>query len=452
MKNFTSRIAVAAIAATGITSASASGLALVEQSAKQVGSAIAGGAAAADDATTVYFNPAGMSRLDHTQFALSGHTVAPSFKFSGAATTSDQLPIGGGAVIAGGNGGDAATTSVIPNFYWVRPLDSSVRFGLGVNAPFGLTTEYSPNWAGRYQAIKSQLQTLDLNPSLSFKLNDRLSLGAGLDALYANADLTNAVDYSATCLSVAGAACLGLNLASPGNPATDGRVRIKGNGWGYGYNLGLLYEPTYRTRIGLAYRSMIKEELSGTANFAAPANATLPPTLAAALADTGASVSLHLPESASLSMVQQLDPRWNLMADLTWTAWSRFDELAIQLVNPYGAGTNQPEHWNNTYKLSVGFDYRAGPKWTWRGGIAYDQSPIPSTALRTPRIPDNNRKWLAAGFTYRQSPRLSVDVALAHLFLKSTPIDAVDVTFGDRLAGNYASSVNTLSAQVNWTF
>jgi long-chain fatty acid transport protein len=306
---------------------------------------------------------------------------------------------------------------------------------------------------GRYHAIKSEVATLNINPSVAYKVNDQLSLGAGLNFMRATAELSNAVDYSAVCLSsLPPASCAALGLATPGSASSDGKIVVEGDDWGYGFNLGLLYEMTQQTRIGVAYRSKVKQELEGTADFSTPAAAMVPAAFTAVLADTDASAAVDLPASLSLSLLTEVAPKWDLMADITFTQWSSFDELRIEFDNPLKADSVQPEDWENTYKFSLGFNYRHNEAWTWRGGIAYDQTPIPDAESRTPRIPGNDRKWIAGGFTYTATPDVTVDFALAHLFVSDTDIDATDSAFGHNLSGSYESDVNIISAQANWQF
>lgn len=437
----------AALVAVG--EAEASGFALVEQSVKQVGSAVSGGAASAEDASTIFFNPAGMTRLDGKQLVVGAHYIIPSAEFSGGATTN---PLFGGAAISGGDGGDAGSGSLVPTLFYAHELNDRMVLGLGISAPFGMRTEYDDDWEGRYHAIKSDVQTININPSVAYKVNDRLSLGAGLNFMRASAELSNAVDYSAACIGAVGAAtCAGFGLATPGTAATDGTIVIEGDDWGYGFNLGLLYELDQGTRVGLAYRSKVKQRLTGTADFTAP-NATAQAVLGAVLADTDATAEVTLPASLSLSVTTQVAPKWEVMADVTWTEWSSFDELRIEFDNPLKSDSVQPENWEDTYKVSLGFNYHYNAKWTWRGGVAYDRTPIPSAEERTPRIPGNDRVWLAAGVSYQASPSMTFDFALAHLFVDDTDIEATDSSFGHVLSGSYDSDVNIVSAGLSWQF
>ncbi|MES9970552.1 MAG: outer membrane protein transport protein [Candidatus Thiodiazotropha sp.] len=441
-------VAGTAFGVTGV--ANAAGFALLEQSVKQVGNAISGGAASNEDASTIFFNPAGMTRLRGSHLALQGHIVSPSASFSGSANTN---PLLGGAPINGGDGGEAGGSALVPSFFYTHELKENLWVGVGVGAPFGLATEYDSNWVGRYHAINSEVMTFNINPSVAYKVNDKLSLGAGLNIMQATAELSNAVDYSAVCLSSQPlATCAALGLATPGTAATDGDVHIEGDGWGYGINLGLLYEVSPQTRIGAAYRSTVKQETEGDADFTAPTGPIIPAPIAAVLADTDTTAAVDLPASLSLSVATEVAPKWELMADITWTQWSSFEELRIEFDNPLKADSVQPENWDDTFKFSLGFNYRHSADWTFRGGIAYDQSPVPGIEYRTPRIPGNDRKWLAGGFTYTASPTMTLDFALAHLFVSDTDIDAADESFGHQLTGTYEADANILAFQANWNF
>jgi long-chain fatty acid transport protein len=376
----------------------ASGFALIEQSASGLGNAFAGGAASAEDASTIFFNPAGMTRLPNRQVAGALHLILPSAKYS------DGNP-------ATNDGGQAGSLAPVPNFYYVMALSPASRFGLGVNAPFGLKTEYDPNWVGRVAAIKSDLKTINVNPSLATKLTDQLSVGIGLSIEYAKADLSG----------FAGGA---------------GILTVKGDDWAVGGNVGLLYEIDNATRIGLSYRSRIKHTLEGDATFSAV------PAL-----NGGVTADLTLPDIASLSVVKQVNPALTLLGDISYTAWSVFDKLTI--VRSSGTTiTSTTEDWDDTWRFSAGATYKLSDALKVRGGLAYDQSPVPD-ARRTPRIPDNDRTWIALGLGYQANQKDVIDVGYAHLFIKD-PSLAQNTGLG--LPGSYKFHVDILSAQYTHTF
>jgi len=257
----------------------AAGFALIEQGVSGLGNAYAGAAASAEDASTIFFNPAGMTLLDGQQVVAGLHIIKPSTKFTD-----------NGSSASGSNGGDAGNLGLIPNLYYVADIGNDMKLGLGIGVPFGLSTEYDDDWQGRYQAIKSSVEAININPSFAFKVNPQWSIGLGANIQYFKAELTSAVDFSSVCIGTLGAAnCVGSGLVTPQTPATDGFADITGSSWGFGYNLGVLFIPSEATRIGLAYRSQVKQSLDGDADFTLPAGTTLPPLLAPAFANTGIS-------------------------------------------------------------------------------------------------------------------------------------------------------------------
>lgn len=415
------------------------GFALIEQSGSGLGNAFAGAGASAEDATTIFFNPAGMTHLRGSQFIVAGHLVKPSAEFTGSAA--DPL----GNPISGGNGSDAGHLALIPNLYYSRELSNQLHFGLGINAPFGLKTEYDADWVGRYHAIESDLKTVNINPALAFQATPKLSLGFGVNIQYIEATLSQAVNQAISCG--------GLVLASVLTPANcagvsgDLTAEVNGDDWGYGYNFGLLYEFSAEARLGFAYRSKISQTLEGDASFSGT-NAVF--TAIGFFTPTSVTAGISLPESASLSLYNDLNSQWALLADATWTRWSRFQELRIDFAS------NQPdsvtiEDWEDSMRYSLGLNYRHNSNWLLRAGIAYDEEPIPSAAYRTPRIPGNDRTWLAVGANYRYSSSLSFDAGYAHLFVDDTSIAHTSTSAGT-ITGEYDNAVNILSAQVNWTF
>lgn len=422
------------------------GFAITEQSGSGMGNAFAGVAASAQDASTIFFNPAGMTLLPERQAVGALSVIDASTQFSGNATIS---PLLGGGTVSGGNGGNPVLTGLVPNFYYQMQVEPRWRVGLGLNSPFGLRTDYPESWKGRYQAIKSQLTTININPSLAFAATGRLSIGVGLDIQYADATLTNAVDNSAVCLAAFGPGVCGpAGYATPGNPATDGVARVTGDDWALGYNLGILYAPTPETRFGLSYRSKVHHTLTGSASFS-----NTPAFFAGAglLVNTAARAELTLPETVSGAVYHQVNSRLALMGGFTWTHWSRFDNLVIQYDQGAQGPTVQSEAWQNTWRFSVGADYRYTDRLTLRGGLAYDPTPIPDPNHRTPRIPGATRRWLAVGASYQYTPALRFDLSYAHLFVSNDSLNDQAVPTVT-LAGTNKSDADLFSGQVVWSF
>jgi long-chain fatty acid transport protein len=439
-------LAVASALAAFAGGAQASGFALIEQNASGMGNAFAGAAAAATDASTIYFNPAGMTRLPGRQFVISGHAIRPSAEFSN--TTSTLAPL---QTSLGDNGGDAGDWAFVPNAYLSWQIDPKWFVGVGLNAPFGLKTEYTPTWAGRFFAVESEVKTINVNPSVAYKVNDTVSLGAGISWQRVDATLSNSVNYSAAAFAVGGLPA----VAAVGGAGREGIATVTGDDSAWGFNLGAMFNVNPNTRVGLTYRSAINYTISGTAAFA-----NRPAALAAGLPDGGVTANLKMPASASLSLFHQLNPKWDLLGDISWTGWSSVQTLNI--VRTSGTLlTTTPLYWSDTWRLSGGANYHMNDAWTLRMGIAYDQSPVPD-AFRTPRIPDNDRTWLAVGGQYRFSKQSALDFGYAYLFVKDSGVNLCNAAQAaaipaacsgkNNLVGNYKNDVNILSAQFRYTF
>jgi long-chain fatty acid transport protein len=385
---------------------SAAGFAIKEQSVTSLGRAFAGSAAVAEDASTIFFNPAGLTYLERGELDLGLNYIKPQSEFR-----NDGSNINNAIPLTGGDGGDAGHEAFVPNFYLSHPVNNKVTLGLGVSAPFGLVTEYKDDWVGRYLAVKSEMLTLNFNPTLAVKATDKLSLGFGVSAQYIDVKLTKIAQV-------------------PG----DAEVELEGDDWGYGYNIGLLYQFTDQTRVGLSYRSKISHTLEGDG------------TLDALSVEEDISADLDLPETVSLAIHHEINDKWAVMADATWTRWSRFEELVIESDGILS--TEKPENWDNSMRYGIGLSYQHNDKWQFRTGIAYDETPIPSSRFRTARIPGTDRKWVAFGASYHYSDNIVIDAAYAHLFMDDPRIDESEGVYN--LRGDYDASVDIVGLQLRW--
>ncbi len=454
-------------------SAWAAGFAIAENSASGVGNSFAGAAAVAEDASTLWFNPAAMSHLgDRPSISSSAHLIMPSAKFTdrGSSVNPNLTPGGDPAQpLSGQPNATADTVAFVPNFYYVRPVNERIHFGVGVNAPFGLEVSYDDNWIGRYLATKSEMKTININPAFSWKASDRLSLGAGVNAQYIDVKLGSAIDSGALCRRSATdlndnsllIGCLTNAQLGLAQASSDSQASITGDDISYGFNLGMLYDATRHTRIGVSYRSKISHTLTGKADFTinsalsgvSLSNGTpLDQALGATtLKDRSVSAAAELPDSASLSIAHQLNNRFQLLADATWTGWSSFKELRVVDT----AGTDvafTPEDWDNAWRFSIGGNYKYSDRLTLRAGAALDESPIPNATLRTPRIPGNDRHWLSFGADYKVRDNIKINVGYAHLFVEDTAINHTSSDNGYTIKGLYESDVDILSAQFNWKY
>jgi long-chain fatty acid transport protein len=454
-------MAICISSAGWVSNTNAAGFQLFEQSVSGLGTSFAS-TAAAEDASTVWWNPAGMSYLSGGNFTLGGHIIKPTAKFENQGSRT-LLPPPSGLALSGGNGGDAGGVAFLPNLYYVHGLTDRLSLGVGVNSPFGLTTDYDEGWVGRYHALKSALTIVNINPSVAWKINDSVSIGGGLNLQYAKAELTSAIDFSTVCFATfapGGPAAIGANcgpggFTTPGNVAKDGKAKIKGDNWGYGFNLGAMWHIVPSTRLGISYRSSIEQKLEGDATFEKPAGLPGPIAASSRFTNGGVSASVDLPESVSVGLHSQIDENWALMADVTWTKWSRFEELRVKFDN--GAPDNvTTEKWDNSFRIAIGGSYKATNAWTLRAGLAYDQSPVPDE-FRTPRIPDQDRTWLSFGANWKITPSASLDFGYAHIFVKNATLNqsaaVAENNARGTLIGSYDNpSVDIISVQYNHRF
>src|SRR5216683_822063 len=404
-------LAVAGVFAGGVSQAHASAFALIEQSASGLGNSYAGAAAAAEDASTIFYNPAGMSLLPGGMQVSAGLALINlSAKFSDSGSSQNLgRPLGN-------NGGNAGDLSAVPNVYFAMDVAPDWKAGVGVSVPFGLKTEYDPAWMGRFQAIKSDISTLNINPSASYKLNETVSLGFGLNYQSIDAEFTNAVNIGAS------------------EEMAD--IKAKDNS-GWGYNLGAMFQLASDTRLGVSYRSSIKYNLTGTATFSPP---NIP------FASGNVSIDIKMPDSASVGLQHRLNPGWTLLADVTRTGWSKIKELRIDL-DTGGTLSNTPENFKSTWRVGVGAVHRYDDAWSIKMGLAYDQTPVNDTD-RTARLPDNNRLWVSVGGQYKLSKDGTLDFGYAHLFIKNASINQnATATNGGILVGTYKGSVDILGVQ-----
>jgi long-chain fatty acid transport protein len=405
-------LAVGTALATAGAGAEASGFQLMEQSASGLGVAFAGMAAAAQDASTAFWNPAAMSLLPGVQGAAALSYVAPHTEFT------DDGSSWPGSARLGDGGGDGAPNAWVPALHatWMLSPDWSV--GLTVNAPFGLTTEWDRPWAGQTFAVKSKIETLNINPSLSFKLNDQVALGAGLSYQRLKAELTNAV--------------------TPFPNAPLGKV--EGDDWAMGWNIGALIDFRQGTRLGLTYRSTTEYTLDGgdlsvNGNSLAPANA-----------------DVELPDTLSIGLSHQFTPETRVLADWTWTGWSSIKDLTVTHAVVGVPLNNTPLNFDDSWRAGLGVEHQLNPSWLLRAGVAYDQTPV-QDEYRTPRLPDEDRTWLAVGARYQPDQKSPwwLDVGYTYIWVDdaSSQLQQAGVI---RLNGEYQSHINIVAAQVSFHY
>jgi len=441
----------------------AAAFALIEQSVSSMGNAYAGAAAVAQDASTIFFNPAGMTKLplrgelDYQAIA-AGHLILPSTQFKNNGSIYDPCPnVPNGPPeqpLLGSNGHNAGEPAVVGNVYCVQKFRCrNLALGLGISSPFGLVTDYGHRWVGRYFAIRSAILTININPCIAYQINNCLSVGVGFNVMYMHAKVSNAVDFGGILACTTGG-----QLGIP--QLQDGIAIVKGNSWGYGGNAGILWEPWCGTRFGLSFRSEVKHRISGRERFRdIPEDLELIPQLANAFRNTGAKVDLTLPSIAELSGYHELDSCWALLWDISWFKWKVLNRVRFRFNNPEQPDTIITLRWKNTIRYSLGTSYRPNNRWIYRAGVAFDQAPIPNKELATPRIPDADRVWIAIGTGYHCDPNFHFDFAYARVFvpqgaqINKTGFELEEDRFRGGLKGSWVDAyIDIISAQVVWDF
>ena len=396
----------------------------------------AGGAAIANDASTVYTNPAGLGNLREASFTAGTLFFIASTTFKDEGST-DALS----APLSGGSGGDAGLNTPLPYFYYARPVTDRWSVGVGLNVPFGLGVEWDKNWVGRYQTVEASIETLNPTVGASFKIGDDWFIGAALNYYMTDAKLSQALDFGAICLGQLDfATCNSFGLLPQ---AADGFIEIEGDDNLATYTLGM-HKRWGNTQVGIAYQAKAEHTLSGKADF------TIPTAAAAfnpAFTDTNASLDLTLPESISLSIHHKLKDNISLMADVAHTRWSRVKELVIEFDNAAQPDMVLPRDWDNTYRVSLGVDYEYDAQWSYQGAIAFEQSAIPDNTY-DPSVPTTDAYWLNAGFAYK-THSFHVNAGLTYIIFEDRKINLVGA-MGDTLRGDIEPSLTVLGAQVTW--
>ena len=419
--------------------AEAAGFALKEQSTTAQGNAFAGATAGADDISYMYFNPAALGLLERdVELQAVTSVIVPRIRLQNAsATTGAGTPIAGS--VPGRDVGDDKVTAAI---YGAMRLGQDWRVGVGINAPFGLGTDYPDSWVGRYHAIDSDVKAIGVTPTLAYTLMHGLTFGAGLQLSYAQASLSNAVDFGTI------GAGAGIPGSQPG--AQDGFARVDGDDWGAGYTLGVLAEPIAGTRVGIGHRSKIDHRLKGDADFSLRGSATGGAISAAtgAFQDTGAAADL---ESSGLDIDRHPPgghpaPRGHGRGRLD--TMEQLQRAARRVRQPGPARQRHRAQLAGQLVPGARRHLRGARHLTLRVGVAYDQTPV-REAYSTPRIPDGDRTWLSLGIGWTPKPWLSLDAALTHIFVEDTAVrlqaaDPDNASRGD-LDADYESSIDLIA-------
>lgn len=421
-----SSLLIAVVGTTVCASAYAGGFQNSQGSVTGLGRAYAGAGVVGDDLSGMFFNPGSMARIEGggAQVGISILDSTTEFTNSGTVIRSPA-----GTFPTPGTDGDGGKTSgPIPGFFYIKELNPRVKLGFGLTAPFGLGTEYESTWVGRYNAIESELQTIDVNPNISYAVNDSVSVGFGVSVQSADAELNQA------------------QFTGIGSP--DGRTKLQGDNMAVGYNFGALVQTGAKnqTRLGFGYRSGIEQELEGNIQTSIGGRT---------ISNLDATATVDLPATIYLSAAHQVGA-WDFLFGARWTEWSSYDALRIQ-IPAIGATLQDPQEWDDSWTFSIGANYALNENVIIRGGISNDSTPVPSADLRSPRTPDSDKSLVSLGATIKTKSNMEIDVAYSRSVIDDTNIvdaAALDSTNpaagGNILQGSYESHANIFGFALRW--
>ncbi|WP_433977386.1 long-chain fatty acid transporter FadL [Erwinia sp. E_sp_B01_9] len=407
-KNLFAKSALAVAVAIVSSNVYAVGFQLNEFSSIGLGRAYSGEGAMGDTAASASRNPATMALMDRPMFSVGAVFIDPDVDISGDSPSGQSL-----------DANNIAPAEWVPNIHYVQPINDQWWLGASATSNYGLATEFNNSYAAGPYAGKTDLQTLNLNLSTAYRLNQHFSFGVGFDAVYARAKIERYAGESGQAL---------------GLPADTQIAHLKGDEWGYGWNAGILYEVDENNRFGLSYRSEVKIDFDGDYKSSIPgyinpinqaANLGLPygtdgNTIPGAL-------TLNLPEMWELSGYHKVAPQWAVHYSLAYTSWSQFQELKATGSNGQTL-FQKDESFKDAYRIALGTSYFYDENWTFRTGIAFDDSPVPAEN-RSISIPDQDRLWLSAGASYAFNQDASVDVGVSYMHGQHVTIQEGDYTF-----------------------
>ena len=443
--------------------AQATGFQLRESSVKNLGRGQAGVATADDDASVVTNNPAAMVNLKKNTLQADVTVIDLTADFEGGGTSAAGTPL------TGGDGGDPGDATAVPNLSAVFPLHGALEgltVGASIGAPFGLQTEYDRDWVGRYNAVESDLKTVDFTLSAALQLHERFSVGLGFIYERADVTLSNAVDFGTFM------AATGLPPAAGGIPqGADGFAEVSGDAHGYGWLAGVQWQPTDQLRFGYSHRSEIDHDLEGEADFTTPgsfqaaqtlyrqlaANPLLPPAQRAQLlvlgngfVDSNISAPLTTPSIDIFSVRYDFNENFRMMADVQLTDWSSLRNVNIDYANPFQPNTVEDFSWQDTEMYALGAEWDLSEAFTLRGGITMDETPT-HIESRTPRLPDEDRMLYSIGLTWNVTEALSVDAAYQRIEIDNSEIDIFSSS-GSHLVGEFDGYANLFGVAAQYKF
>jgi long-chain fatty acid transport protein len=366
-----------------------------------IGSAGVGQAAVADDASTSYFNPAGMSLLNSSQVMLGSQVILPYANFS----------VGSVNTISGNNGGSAGVLAPGLGGYYVYHFSPKINFGISLTSPYGGAFSYDNHWVGRYVVQQTTFYTMDLNPTISYQVNSWLSVGGGFVYEYANLNQT---------------------VALPLTPTVDGQANINVANFAPSFNAGVLFTPRPETKIGIAFRYQIVHDLSGNTNFL---NISATPKT---------TTKMVMASNVIASLAQMIGQKFTLLGELGWADWSSMKNSIIT-IDGYSSIT--PNNWNDTYRVGLGGRYQFTSAFMYQLGVSYDSSPT-TTSKRLPDLPVDGQVRVGTGIKYNLIPAVALGISYEYMYLGKA--DIRNTSSMGVLAGSYSRNfANVFQASLN---
>jgi long-chain fatty acid transport protein len=414
--------------------AMASAFQLWEQDAASIGNYHAGMTSEAADASTAFYNPAGLVRIKNQQVIAGGDAVLTDFRYKGTVAVSELNDTSPQPVQAQGGG-----FNFVPFVHYAAPISDHFVFGFSVVVPYGLQTDYGSNTILRYAATLTSVKVIDITPSLGIAFNDKFSVGFGIDTQRIAGDFNQAA------------------TGVDGSPLYETQSTNTGNGSAYGYHLGALFQMSPDTRIGIGYHSQVVHHLKGTSNFVGQlANDGLGGTQTSNNLETSAT----LPPSTTVSLFHTINPTWDVMGSVTYTQWSVFKNLILNNVAGIDVNHNSTnnlqvfvvEQYRNSWSYSVGANYHVNNKWMFRGGLGYDETPS-NNRFRNVQLPDSDRIAAALGAHFQATETIGFDAGWTHIFAMNTRINNLSQQVGPELVttnGTVHGGADVYGLQVKW--
>ncbi len=405
-----------------------------ELSAKTMGNSAAM-SARYDAAELAWFNPAGSAMMARPQISGGGALIFPSMKLKDAEISAPALPY---------DGNDDPNMKHIaypvPYLYGAMPFMDKFGVSLSINSPYGLTTEWDNNWMGKYVAHYTNLSTIFITPALAYRPIDWLSLSAGVQFAYADAEMRKAIPI------IAGTSYLG-----------DAYTTIKGHDWGQGFVLSALATPFEDWSFGISYHSYIHFTIDGHGDYDLPTlNPLVAPLITPKFQRSAVELPLDLPPSLAFAVSTTMLQDFRFSAEILWTGWSTYSNLKFHYLDT-APGSTSPgvvtveKKWEDVISLHFGIEYYLNDQWTFRVSYAWDDSPIDDD-WRDPSLPTNDRNVFGFGVGYTWN-HLTVDAAYTYVNVEnSKPGDKVEDPLGRTLSGKYEGDAHIANLQFSWTF